>query len=394
MGENSATRRTFGEDAAFLSKHTDVIVIGRGDARLAVAPALQARVMTSTTGGDEGLSFGWLNYKLIEKGIREPDAVKGTLEEHIYVFGGEERFWLGPEGGQFAIFFKPGDKFVFDDWKTPPPIDTEPFNLVSRTEDSVVCAKDFSLLNYSGTAFEVGVQRTVRVLDAGQTAEAAGVEIPGTIRAVAYETDNRLTNKGEKSWTKESGMLSIWILGMYNPGPNITVVIPFEPGPESELGPIVNDAYFGKVPAERLIVKESELYFRADGAHRSKIGLTPERSKGVAGSYDADNQVLTVVTFTQPEDYVGYVNSMWELQDKPFDGDVLNSYNDGAPAPGQPPLGPFYELETSSPAAQLDPGETLRHVQTTIHLQGEEADLDPIARKIFGVGLEDIKQAF
>jgi hypothetical protein len=24
---------------------------------------------------------------------------------HINVFGGEDRFWLGPEGGQFSIFF-------------------------------------------------------------------------------------------------------------------------------------------------------------------------------------------------------------------------------------------------------------------------------------------------
>ena len=27
------------------------------------------------------------------------------------VFGGEDRFWLGPEGGQFALYFKAGDPF-------------------------------------------------------------------------------------------------------------------------------------------------------------------------------------------------------------------------------------------------------------------------------------------
>ena len=26
-------------------------------------------------------------------------------------FGGEDRFWLGPEGGQFSIFFKKDDPF-------------------------------------------------------------------------------------------------------------------------------------------------------------------------------------------------------------------------------------------------------------------------------------------
>jgi len=73
---------------------------------------------------------------------------------------------------------------------------------------------------------------------------------------------------------------------------------------------------------------------------------------------------------------------------------VVNAYNDGPVAPGAKPLGPFYELETSSPAAALNPGESLSHVHTTIHLQGEEKDLDPIARKILGVSLEEIKQAF
>ena len=46
------------------------------------------------------------------------------------------------------------------------------------------------------------------------------------------------------------------------------------------------------------------------------------------------------------------------------------------PAPGAKPLGPFYELETSSPAAALPPGQHLRHVHRTFHLQGRPADLD------------------
>ena len=29
-------------------------------------------------------------------------------KEHVNVFGGEDRFWLGPEGGQYSIFFVKG----------------------------------------------------------------------------------------------------------------------------------------------------------------------------------------------------------------------------------------------------------------------------------------------
>ena len=90
----------------------------------------------------------------------------------------------------------------------------------------------------------------------------------------------------------------------------------------------------------------------------------------------------------------GFVNSVWEMQDKPYGGDVINAYNDGSPEPGAPPLGPFYELETSSPAAALAPGETMRHVQRTLHLQGPEALLDPIAQRLLGASLQDIKNAF
>ena len=56
-------------------------------------------------------------------------------------------------------------------------------------------------------------------------------------------------------------------------------------------------------------------------------------------------------------------------------------------------LGPFYELETSSPALALYPNESYTHVHRTIHLQGTEADLDGIAKKVFGVGLDTIKNA-
>ena len=54
---------TFGDDASFLQKHTPLIVLSdrAGQAKVAVSPAWQGRVMTSSAGGDAGLSFGWIN---------------------------------------------------------------------------------------------------------------------------------------------------------------------------------------------------------------------------------------------------------------------------------------------------------------------------------------------
>jgi hypothetical protein len=85
---------------------------------------------------------------------------------------------------------------------------------------------------------------------------------------------------------------------------------------------------------------------------------------------------------------------MWEMQKEPYAGDVLNTYNDGSPGEGKPPLGPFYELETSSPAAMLKPGETMRHIMRTIHLQGTQSELDAIAKAKLGVNLSQITSAF
>ena len=85
---------------------------------------------------------------------------------------------------------------------------------------------------------------------------------------------------------------------------------------------------------------------------------------------------------------------MWEIQDEPYAGDVVNSYNDGPPTPGAEPLGPFYELETSSAAAELAPGDSATHVHQTFHFQGPESELDAIAQATLGVSLEQIRAAF
>jgi len=386
-GQKKMTKNTFGDDMEFLKKHTEVVILSDagGDGRVAVLPKLQGRVMTSTAEGAAGLSFGWINRDLV---------ASGKTAEHINVYGGEDRFWVGPEGGQFSVFFKQGVPFDLEHWFTPAPVDTEPFELVSKTRNRAVLKKDMQLENYSRTKFDVRVEREVRVLERAEAVRALGPTPSGKVKIVAFESANKIINTGEKAWEKESGLLSIWILGMFNPSPATTIVVPFNMGPESALGPAVNDAYFGKVPADRLVVKDGVLFFSGDGQYRSKIGLSPHRAKPALGSYDAVHSVLTIVQYSKPAGAVDYVNSMWQLQDEPYKGDVVNSYNDGPPAPGAKPLGPFYELETSSPAAALKPGQKMSHGHRTFHLQGPKADLDPIAKAILGVGIDEITSAF
>jgi hypothetical protein len=383
---STTTTQAFNDDVAFLQRHTDVVILmdRSGLGRVAVLPKMQGRVMTSTAAGPNGYSFGWINRELVGA---------GKPVEHMNAYGGEDRFWLGPEGGQFSIFFEKGVPFDLDHWFTPAAVDTEPWKLVSKTGQSAVLQKTMQAKNYSGTVFDVLALREVRVLEREAALKLLGTTAGPDIKMVAYESNNRIVNAGKTPWTKETGLLSIWILGMFNPSPQITIVVPYVAGTEEELGPVANDSYFGKVPAQRLVNKDGVLYFCGDGQYRSKIGLSPQRAKTMLGSYDAVNGVLTIVQYNKPEGAVDYVNSMWQIQDQPFRGDVVNSYNDGPTTPGGKPLGPFYELETSSPAAALAPGQSLLHTHRTYHFAGSEDQLDPIAKATLGVTIAQIKAA-
>jgi len=381
-----AAAASFGDDVAFLEKHTEIITLSDepGQAQVALAPAWQGRIVTSTAGGPGGLSHGWINRALIASGEMRP---------HVNFYGGEDRIWLGPEGGQFSIFFDKGAPFDLEHWQTPAPIDTEPYQVVGKTKDRAHFRHAFQLANYSGTVFDLQVDRRVRLVTPSEVWEDLATQASPGLSMVAFESRNQITNRGEKPWRKETGLLSIWILGMFHPSPATTVVIPIRPGAEEELGPRVNAGYFGRVPPDRLAVGERAVFFRGDGMSRGKIGISPKRALPILGSYDAAGQVLTLVQFTLPPGATDYVNSMFEIQEEPFAGDVVNSYNDGPLSPGGEQLGPFYELETSSPAAALGPSESLEHVHRTIHLTGSRAELEEVARVTLRVGLDEITGA-
>ena len=136
------SKGTFGYDLQFLQTKDNVIVLKNEDAQLIVSAKYQGKVFTSTAMGLEGTSFGWINY----------DALNNdSIAPQINAYGGEDRLWLGPEGGQFSIFFKPGDKMDFANWQTPAELDYEPWELVEESNAAVSMKKDLQLHNYSGT---------------------------------------------------------------------------------------------------------------------------------------------------------------------------------------------------------------------------------------------------
>ena len=379
---NTFEKGTYGYDLKFLKEHTSPVELKNGDARIIVSPEYQGRVMTSTSEGENGLSYGWINHDLI---------ASGEVLEHINPVGGEERFWLGPEGGQFSIFFKDGDSFSFDDWQTPACIDSEEFELTGFGETAAEFTKSTTIKNYSNFQFQLEINRQIILLTNLEVKSNLGIDLPKGIKNVGYETINQLKNAGPVDWKKETGLLSIWLLGMFNPSDGVTIFIPYKTDAESDY--IVKDDYFAKVSSERLIVKNGFVFFKGDGKERGKIGIPPQRALPILGSYDADNKLLTVVKCEVPDGVTDYVNSAWEMQDFPFKGDAINSYNDG-PLEDGGQLGPFYELETSSPALALKSGETAVYKQSTIHFKGIEEELNSICQQVFNISLDEIKGAF
>jgi len=373
---------TFGYDLQFLKKyHKDLVLLGDESdtgAQIIILPSYQGRVMTSTAEGNGGMSFGWINYELIDSN-RE--------EEHFHAFGGEERFWLGPEGGQFSIYFKKGDPFDFEHWYVPKAIDTEPFILVSASKTEANFQRDISLKNYTGFEFNLRVTRNIRLLSKTEIPLLLGVPIPENLQIVGFESNNSITNTGNTPWTKETGLLSIWILSMFNAGDKTTIAVPYKQRNEADLGKIVTDDYFGKVPMDRLKIKNGFIFLNADANYRSKIGISPKRALPILASFDRVNEVLTIAQFSLPEYPADYVNSLWEMQENPFDGDVVNAYNDGSIDGKQ--MGKFYELESSSPAATLNIGESVHHSHRTIHLKGNIKDLDEITQTLLGIHLSE-----
>lgn len=378
----------FERDLDFLRRHTEVVVLeGRGGERVAVTPAWQGKTMTSTVGGSGAPGFGWLNEAFISSGRVDPQA---------NLHGGEDRFWIGPEGGQFAFYFEPGKPFDFASWCCPALIDRQPSEVTQSTNATIGLKSEGRVFNHLGTEFQLRLEREVELLERGAVEQLIGCELPQGVLAVGHESRNRLSNTGGNDWEPATGLPCIWNLGMFRPTPRTLMVLPFQTGKGTTSQSEVTSDYFGPVDATRLrLDRERGLaFFRGDGRYRSKLGVGFGRAKGYLGSWTPEECRLTVVQFNLPEDAEnGYCNNLWQMQAEPFRGDVVNVYNDGPNETGGC-LGPFYELETLSPALGLASGEGYTHVHRTMHIVGERSDLKPIAERFFGVNIDFLELVF
>lgn len=371
----------FGYDLEFLQKYDSVLILSNesGLGQILVSPKYQGKVFTSTADGPDGKSFGWVNYK----------AFSAPVDPHMNAYGGEDRLWLGPEGGPFSLYFENGKEMVYENWKTPTSIDTESWKLISADGSSAKMEKDTELKNYAGTVLTMKLNRDIKMLSNSQIESDLGIQLSDKIKSVGFSTLNSITNTGKEAWTKETGAPCLWSLDMFMPTDSTVILVPYE---ETAQGKIATTDYFGEIDKDRISYKDGVLYFKADGKSRGKLGLSPQRAKTIAGSYDLANGILTVTKFTIDSGKT-YLNQEWTTKKDPFIGDAVNAYNDG-PLEDGGQMGPFYEIESVSPAAFLKPSEKLDHSHNVYHFMGDKEQVSILLTKLFNISVQDIQSAF
>ncbi len=368
----------------FLDSTADAVVLqGENGSKIIVSPRLQGRIMTARVGNVE--STGLVPRKTIEE---------GESHDHFNNFGGLDRFWIGPEAGQYGVYFPPGAKeLTRENWQVPAAFDKGAFDVKEKQADRISLHREMEVTNLRGVTFQVNVTREIGLIPSAELGTELGIQLPAGISYLGCYSDNQLQNTGKTDWDPASGLIGIWILGMINASDEAVVIAPFKTPAEDGKSPY-NDNYFGKVEEDRLKVIDNAVIFRGDARKVGKFGLSQQRTTGLTGSFDFGKNLLTVVRFSVPETMERYGNSSWQVnQEKPYGGDAFQSYNNGGDDTTEVAADAFFELESASPVRALKQGESISHRHATFHFQGSREELEKLAGKLLGVSLEKIQEA-
>ncbi len=374
---NAQQRPTFGEDLAFLNQKIKPIILKTGENRqVLVSAEYQGRVMTSTSNGAKGDSYGWFNKRIISS---------DTVNKSICSLGSAGRIWFGPDQGPYSIFHEINTTTGKAEYAAPKDLNTLPFKVYKQTQTSVELGNTLHLENLKGFEFDIDVKREINILSQKNIEDNLDIDLGKKVKFVGFKTKTSMKNVGDKDWSKTTGLLSLWDLGCFYPTPKTTVVIPLK-GDAKEA-----TIYFTEIDDTRIAIKNNVIFYKADANYLNKIGTLPEHTLPYFGSYSPELNLLTIVQFSFDGDR-DYVNSHSVNIQEQYRGDVINVFNDGKIG-NIGPFGPFYELETSSPAKALKIGERIQHTHKTYHFEGSKKVLNQITKHVLGVSIKTVINA-
>ncbi|WP_440876045.1 DUF6786 family protein [Thalassotalea sp. PLHSN55] len=366
----AATSSTFEQDKAFIEKYDQPILLSSANRQhqLLISAKHQGRVITSTANGEHGLSNGWVNYDALSAG-------KGNV-------GGEDRFWLAPIGSKYSVFYPVGDSFASNLWRVPEAVSETPFTLISKNAHSAHLYQKLHVQNMQGTEFIVGVDRNISLYSKRHLNTLLKIKLPENVKYIGFGSNNRLTNLG-KDWRADTGLLSIWILGMFQGTDNSWAIAPLNQE-VSQKGQI--HTYLNTINNDYLKQHDEAVYFKVDGKFRAKLGVPKTITKDRIASYSPELNRLTVVlfSFTNQPNYPIALES--DVPDGTL-GDVSNFYNHQGPSADKE----FYELETAAAMEPLKHGDFIEHQHHTFHFFGNSNQLDNIAQQVLGLSLQKIQ---
>jgi len=110
---------------------------------------------------------------------------------------------------------------------------------------------------------------------------------------------------GRQALTRETGAVALWTLGQFPCHPRTTVMMPYQAGPEDELGPPVSVAEYAsllhpeRTPATETYCRISgrSVLFKANGELMAKVELPARRALGRFASIDPDRGEMRIVQF-------------------------------------------------------------------------------------------------
>jgi hypothetical protein len=359
-----------------------VVLSARSDSgAVLVSPDLVGRVLCSTFNCPTGTANGWINEAAIRQGKTDPVFNN---------FGGEERIWFAPEGGPFGLMFG-GKESKFENYFVQPGMSTLEYKVAQKSPSSVLLEADLTLENTVGTRFDMHVDRRVSVIESCPYA----VGVPGRIEAVAFQTENTVTNTGV-GWGRTGGTVAIWCLGQFLEHPRLSIIVPVCSVANAKSSPATVDEYFkdfcigGVFPPARRVDYGQFVILKADGAVRGKIGVKRDRAMGRLGSYNPDSVHLIIVDHDSYSE-LEYATGYWRQYASAFDGDALSVYIDGPERAGGSE-GVSYELETMSPALFLHANQSFSYRNRTFHLRGDRESVGLVCRRFLGPTLDQLEE--
>ena len=291
--------------------------------------------MTSTCGGLEGDSFGYINVQAIDSGAYED-------------FGGENQWIISP--------------LIYS------------YTIESLKANHVVLQRTLRMADANGVPADFHLTRSISLLSRHQAGEIFG-------DAVAHVLNmSEVSNVGyctvDTVRTHERTHVASRRRGMFNASPH-SVVIVSEPPSSFMPEPFVVDVdYLDGAPHGRIRHLGKTLLIRADGQGKCQVTMPLASAPSILGAIELRSGTLTLWMFDVPDEFK--------------ENDLIRIYNPGQPLSKALDWAVYYEMNCFSTTRALQPEHTLASRFWTCHLNADNTILTEVIREIFDVSLDEL----